>query len=74
MSVIKTGVKAHDDAIALAEGVRQVACAPGASAATIKSAEITFYRAVVSSCRTNNSNSGIEQASTALRELGTGGG
>jgi hypothetical protein len=70
MSVIKSGVKAHDDAIAAAEGVRQVACAPGASAATIKSAEITFYRAVVSSCRANNSGSGIEQALNALRELG----
>jgi hypothetical protein len=70
MAVIKSGVKAHDDAIAAAEGVRQVSCAPGASAATIKTAEIVFYRAVVSSCRTNNSSSGIEQALNALRELG----
>jgi hypothetical protein len=70
--IYKTGVKAHDDAVALAEGVRQVTCAPGASAATIKSAEITFYRAVVSSCRANNNGSGIEQPLVALRELGVG--
>jgi hypothetical protein len=72
MSLIASGISTHDSAIALAEGIRQVACAPGASAATIKSAEITFYRAVVASCRTNNSGSGIEQPLMALREMGVG--
>jgi hypothetical protein len=70
MSVTRSGTKAHDDAIAAAEGVRQVACAPGASASTIKTAEIAFYRTVVSSCRANNNSSGIEQALVALHELG----
>jgi hypothetical protein len=72
MSTIKSGNSAHDSAVNLAEGVRQVACASGASAATIKAAEITFFRTWVSSCKTNNGGSGIEQPLTALRELGVG--
>jgi hypothetical protein len=70
MSTIKSGTKAHDDAVNAAEGQRQVACVPGTSAANIKAAEIQFYRTIVTSCRTNNSGSGIEQELMALRELG----
>jgi hypothetical protein len=72
MSVIKSGNVAHDNAIALAEGARQVAVASASSQAVVRSAEITFYRAVLSSCRTNNNGSGIEQPLQALRELGPG--
>jgi hypothetical protein len=70
MSVIKSGVSAHDAAVNLAEGQRQIAVAAAATQAAVRAAEITFYRAVVSSCRTNNGGSGIEQPLNALRELG----
>jgi hypothetical protein len=73
MSIIKTGVVAHDNAIALAEATRQVAVAAAASQAAVRTAEIVFYRAALASAKTNNNSSGVEQFSTALRELGTGG-
>jgi hypothetical protein len=70
MSTLKTGNSAHDAAVNLAEGARQVAVASAASQAAVRAAEITFYRAVVASCRANNNGSGIEQPLNALRELG----
>jgi hypothetical protein len=71
MSVIKSGNFIHDSAIAAAEGVRQIAVAAAANQAAVRTAEITFYRAVRASCITNNSASGVSQANAALRELGT---
>jgi hypothetical protein len=70
MAIIKTGNVAHDNAIALAEATRQVAVANAASQAAVRTAEITFYRAVRASCLANNNSAGIEQANSALRELG----
>jgi hypothetical protein len=69
----KTGVKAHDDVCILAESARQVAVAAAANQASIRVAEIIFYRAVKASCVANNGYAGIEAACDALRELGTGG-
>jgi hypothetical protein len=69
---MRSGVPAHDAACNLAEGARQVAVAAAATQAAVRAAEITYYRAVVASCRTNNSSSGIEQPLQALRELGPG--
>ena len=73
MSVIKTGVKAHDDALANAERTRQAAAVAGALQATLTAADIAYARAALASCKANNNNSGVEQFSTMLRELGTGG-
>lgn len=55
----KTGKKNHDDAIDHAESSRQsVTRAAGVSQATVKAAEITFYRAAVASARTNGVDTG----------------
>jgi hypothetical protein len=60
----------HEQAVNLAEGQRQIAVAAAATQAAVRSAEITFYRAVVSSCRTNNGGNAIEPALNALHEIG----
>jgi len=71
MSVIKTGTnKAHDDAISLAEGVRQQSTAVATSQSAVRTADLVFYRAVRASCIANNNSAGIEQCNNALRELG----
>jgi hypothetical protein len=57
-------------AVIVAEGVRQAACA-GATQAACKTAEVTFYRTLVSAALTNGVNP--DQFITALQELGTGG-
>jgi hypothetical protein len=72
MSVTRSGVRLHDDALSAAEGARQVAVAAASTQAAVRSAEITFFRAYLLSCRTNNGGSGIEPPLTALRELGVG--
>jgi hypothetical protein len=66
----KTSNKAHDDALFAAEQARQAVAIPGATAAQLKTGEITYHRAVVASCLANNSGSGIQPPLTALRELG----
>jgi hypothetical protein len=64
-----TGNKNHDATCTAAEGVRQVASAPWASAATIKAADIAFHRSVIAFAQANNLP--IPTTSlTALRELG----
>jgi hypothetical protein len=70
MSVVKSGNAAHDNACALAEGQRQVAVRAASTPAAVRSAEVTFYQAIVASCRSNNNSSGIVPPLTALRELG----
>jgi hypothetical protein len=50
----RSGVKAHDDTVLAAEGVRQVAVAAASNQAAAISAEITFYRACYKSALTNN--------------------
>jgi hypothetical protein len=66
-----SGVKSHDDLVAKAEGVRQAAAVPGASQATLVSADVTFYKAVVNSALAN----GVSPAAAmqALKELGQSG-
>jgi hypothetical protein len=70
---VQSGNYAHDQACSLAEGVRQAACAGSPSQATVTSAEITWARAIVASCKTNNAGAGAEAFQTLLRALGTGG-
>ncbi len=73
MGLGKTGKKNHDDAIDHAEANRQSATrAAGVSQATVRTAEVTFYRAALASARTN----GVDQGGIihALRTLGVGDG
>jgi hypothetical protein len=73
MSAYKSGVKAFDDAANASEGVRQAAVqAPGATAASIRAAEISHYKTVRSAAIAN----GISpwQFNAALQKLqGTAG-
>jgi hypothetical protein len=70
MSVKQTGVAAHDSTCNTAEMVRQVSVAAATSQSAVRSAELTFYRTVLSSARTNNMNADVAQVLEALRELG----
>lgn len=70
MSASTTGVKAHDDTANKSESVRQASTA-GVSQATIVSAEVTHYRAVVKSALANNVSPSV--AMQALKELGVTG-
>jgi hypothetical protein len=75
--VVKSGVYAHDLACALAEGVRQATVAgvtqnPAGQVAS-NNAEITWARAVISSCKTNLGGQGMEPYINLLKSLGTGG-
>jgi hypothetical protein len=70
--ISKSGNRVHDDQMSAAESVRQgVVRAPGVSHATVRTAEIAFYRAAISSAMAN----GLPHAQfgAALRDLGTGG-
>jgi hypothetical protein len=73
MSVIRTGSKVHDDALLAAEQTRQQSVGGSPTAAQVKAADIAYARAALASCKANNNGSGVEQFSTMLRELGTGG-
>jgi hypothetical protein len=82
MSIIKTGIAAHDTVANTAEMTRQVADsaaratflaggAQGTYDAALRTNSIAYYRAVVASCVANGLQSGnFEQA---LRDLGTNG-
>jgi hypothetical protein len=63
-----SGIKAHDDVVNAAEGVRQTAVAAASSQAAVKSAEVTYYRAVAKSALKNGC--GVEAAMSALKSLG----
>jgi hypothetical protein len=55
MASTKTGIKVHDDACALAEGIRQVAvAAAGSNMAAARSAEVTYFRTCKASAISNN--------------------
>jgi hypothetical protein len=86
MSIIKTGISAHDTTTNTAEMTRQVAddkakatflaagggpAAQPAYDAALKTNSITYYRAVVASCVANGLPAG--NFAQALRDLGTGG-
>jgi hypothetical protein len=71
MSIKQTGVAAHDSVCNTAELTRQNAvAAAGNSQSAVKAAELTFYRTVLSSARTNNMNADVALVLEALRELG----
>jgi hypothetical protein len=54
MAASKTGIKAHDDACAAAEGVRQVAVVAAAgNVASVRSAEVTYFKACKASALAN---------------------
>jgi len=72
--IVKSGVKAHDDACLSAEVTRQnavagVAQSPAGQAA-YNAAEVTYHRAVIASAKANNSNIGVEASLSALKGLG----
>ena len=71
--LVKSGNLVHDNACNLAEGVRQGAVAGNPSQATVNSAEITWARACISSCNSNNGGVGTEPFRRLLVALGTGG-
>jgi hypothetical protein len=82
MSIIKTGISAHDTTANTAEMIRQVTddkaratfLAGGtdaAYAAALRTNSITYYRALVASCVANGLPAG--NFAQALRDLGTGG-
>jgi hypothetical protein len=68
MSVTKTGIKAHDDPVAVAEGKRQTAVAAASNQAAVQSAEVTFYQTVKASDLANNVSSSVH--TYALKTLG----
>jgi hypothetical protein len=68
--IVKSGVTAHDAACLAAEIARQNAVAGSPTQATVTAAEITYHRAVIASCRTNNSGNGLEASLSALKTLG----
>jgi hypothetical protein len=68
--IIMTGNRFHDANVAVAEGVRQAAVV-GATQRAINTAEIAFYRSVVSSAVANGCE--VSAAMSALRNLGVGG-
>jgi len=70
---VQSGNYAHDQACAVAEGVRQAAVAGTPTQTTVNNAEITWARACVASCVANNGGQGAEAFRSLLRALGTGG-
>jgi hypothetical protein len=66
----KTGNFAHDTAMAAAAVAWHAAVVPGASAATIKAADLAYARAAALSCQNNNNYSGSSVFNTMRKELG----
>jgi hypothetical protein len=73
----QSGVYNHDQACNKALGVLQASIAGAtqnaAGQVAVNNAEIVWARAVVASCKANNSSQGLEAATTLLKALGTGG-
>jgi hypothetical protein len=71
---VQSGNQAHDNACSLAEAARQVAVASVAQSPAGQkasdAAEITYHKAVIASCRANNSSNGLAESLMALRALG----
>jgi hypothetical protein len=70
MSIIITGNKAHDAALLAAEIARTTANIGVTSQTTLRSNDLVYARAALSSCLTNNNGGGAAQFTTMLRELG----
>jgi hypothetical protein len=68
MSVVQSSNFQHNQACAIAEGIRQAAIV-GASQSVVRTAEIVFYKSIIASCKSKNSNSGLEAAISALLSL-----
>jgi hypothetical protein len=64
----RSGVKAHDDTVLMAEGVRQTAVATASSQAAVIVAELTFFRTCFKSALNNNISPSV--FSEALKSLG----
>jgi hypothetical protein len=75
--LVRSGNYLHDQACAVAEGVRQATVAGAtmnaAGQVTVNNAEIAWARAIIASCKANNSGAGAEAFQSLLRALGTGG-
>jgi hypothetical protein len=71
MAHTPTGNKTHDAAMQTAEATRQLAQVPGASQATLKAADVQYFRSARASAIANGIQPGF--AIAALQELGTGG-
>ena len=71
--IVRSGVAAHDAACLAAEVVRQAAVAGSPTQATVNAAEITYHRAVIASCKSNNGGNGLEASLGALMMLGVNG-
>ena len=72
MSITKGENRQHNDTCNLSEGTRQGAVATAAgNQATVKAAEISFYRACLASAIANGCQPGV--FIRALMDLGTGG-
>jgi len=72
--VVKSGNQAHDNACLAAENARQLAVqgvpSSPAGQVTYNNAEIAYHRAIIASCKTNNSSTGLEASLSALKSLG----
>jgi hypothetical protein len=72
--LVQSGNRLHDAACLLAEIARQNAIIGVASSPSgqvvMDAAEVTYHRAILASCRTNNSSAGMEASLSALRDLG----
>jgi hypothetical protein len=68
MSIIKTGVAAHDANLLTYEQTRQAAVeVAGVTAAAVKTAHVAYFRSCIASAKTNGLQYG--QFSLALQEL-----
>ena len=67
-SVTQSGNAVHDLVCAAAlQTCNQAIAAAAGNSASIKSAEQTYYQAVVASCLKNNNGAGVEPAMVTLR-------
>ena len=71
MSSSQSGIKAHDDVVNAAEAARQSSITPATAQATVISADVLFYRAVVKSALKNGVSTSA--AMSALKSLGVTG-
>lgn len=70
MSASQSGNRTHDATVSVAESIRQGACTPTATKATVVAAEVTFYRSCIASAVANGVNA--EQYHVAIYELTKG--
>jgi hypothetical protein len=69
--IVRSDHKAHESACANAEMLRQSAMSTATTAAQVKAVDVSFYRAVIASCKLNGLP--FNNFTQALMDLGTGG-